>query len=327
MLSLIYTKLRKILTMRKAIVAFVISIIFIAVPMVNAFAQEKRDVGVLQTIAELPVRGALLVLAAVVASYVNLLGLLTLQMIHFLIEILKFNDFINFAPVVTGWTIIRDGVNMSFVIILLVIAISTILNIEAYSYRRLLPKLVLMAVLINFSRTIAGLLIDVGQVFMLTFVNAFSAAACGNFLSALRVNDLLSLGVGGIFSLDVSPQAIFASYILAAIAITVTFIVLLTFVGILFFRTFTFLFLIIFSPLAFALAAWPSGKANKYYSEWWSRFTDNIIVGPILAFFLWLALMMMSADYSTTLMPGVNGPGGDPTGKIPSAAGITQLTD
>ena len=313
--------------MHKTIVAFVILIIFIAVPLVDAFAQDQSTLGKIgQTIVELPARTALLIIGAIIASYVNLIGLLALQMIHLLLKLASFNNFIDFGPVVTGWTIIRDVVNMSFVVILLVIAVSTILNIEAYSYRRLLPKLVLMAVLINFSRTIAGLLIDVGQVFMLTFVNAFSAAAGGNFLSALRVNDLLSLGVGGIFSLDVSPQAIFASYILAAIAITVTFIVLLTFVGILLFRILTLWFLIIFSPLAFALAAWPSAKANKYYGEWWSRLTDNIIVGPILAFFLWLALMIMSTDYVTVLAPGVGGPGGDPSGKIPGAAGITQLS-
>src|SRR3989344_5734380 len=95
MISLIATKLRKILTMRKAIVAFVISIIFIAVPLVDAFAQDQSTLGKIgQTIVELPARTALLIIGAIIASYVNLIGLLALQMIHLLLKLASFNNFI-----------------------------------------------------------------------------------------------------------------------------------------------------------------------------------------------------------------------------------------
>ena len=62
---------------------------------------------------------------------------------------------------------------MFFVVVLLIIALATILNQEKYSYKTWLPKLILMAVLINFSKMICGLIIDVAQVVMMTFVNAF----------------------------------------------------------------------------------------------------------------------------------------------------------
>jgi len=74
---------------------------------------------------------------------------------------------------------------MSFILILLIIAFATILRQESYS-KKLLPKLLIMAVLINFSRTIFGLLIDFSQVIMLTFVNAFSAGG-GYFIKALEL--------------------------------------------------------------------------------------------------------------------------------------------
>ncbi len=314
--------------MRKLIVTFVVLAIFIAVPLVAVLAAdpESGPGTIAKIVTKVATFGSLVILGTIVGVYVNLLGLLALQMVHALVKLAAYNDFINFAPVVQAWTIVRDVVNMSFVIVLLVIAISTILNIEAYSYRRLLPKLVIMAVLINFSRTIAGLIIDAGQVVMLTFVNAFAGAAGGNFINALHVNDLLSFGLSStVFTLNVDPGTILASYILAAVAITVTFIVMLTFVGILLFRVLTLWFLIVLSPLAFAVAAWPSSKANKYYGEWWSKFTDNVISGPILAFFLWLALMMMGADFVTQLTPGLSATG-DAASKIPQAAAVTQLS-
>src|SRR3989344_5586872 len=131
MLSLIAAKLRKILTMRKAIVVFAISIIFIVVPLVTTLAQSPAPEEQGSNLAtKILATGPLLILGAIVSSYVNLLGLLALQMIHLLLKLAQYNDFINFGAVVTGWTIVRDLVNMSFVILLLVIAISTILNIE-----------------------------------------------------------------------------------------------------------------------------------------------------------------------------------------------------
>lgn len=313
--------------MRKAIVILVVVLIFIAVPLITVWAQFGRAETITGKVANVASKiafgGPLLIIAGLVSVYVNLLGLLSLQMIHLFLKLASFNDFINFDPVVIGWTIVRDVVNMSFVVILLLIAISTILNIEAYSYRRLLPRLVLMAVLINFSRTIAGLLIDAGQVVMLTFVNAFSAAAGGNFVSALHINDLLAIGLDGIFSTDVTIPTILGSYILAAVAITVTFMVMLVFVGVLIFRVLALWFLIVLSPLAFALGAWPSGSVSKYYGQWWDEFTKNIICPTVLSFFLWLALMMMSANYIGVLAPNLNGTGDK---MAPPPAGSIELS-
>jgi hypothetical protein len=54
------------------------------------------------------------------------------------------------TPCSNGWVITRDIANMFFIVILLVIAFATILQIEQYNYKKWLPKLILMAILINF---------------------------------------------------------------------------------------------------------------------------------------------------------------------------------
>jgi len=47
----------------------------------------------------------------------------------------------------------------------------TAAHIQGYRYNQWLFRIVLMALLVNFSKTIAGFFIDVGQVIMLTFVD------------------------------------------------------------------------------------------------------------------------------------------------------------
>ncbi len=59
-----------------------------------------------------------------------------------------------------GWETTRDFVNLFFVLILLVIALSTILRIEQYGIKKLLPRLIIAALLINFSLVFAGVILD-----------------------------------------------------------------------------------------------------------------------------------------------------------------------
>src|SRR5688572_16403838 len=74
-----------------------------------------------------------------------------------LIWVAQYNGFVTSAPVANGWGIVRDVTNMFFILVLLVIAFGTILGVDAYSYRnKMLSRLLIMAVVVNFSRTICG---------------------------------------------------------------------------------------------------------------------------------------------------------------------------
>jgi hypothetical protein len=55
---------------------------------------------------------------------------------------------------------------------------------------------------------------------------------------------------------------------------------------------------IVLSPLAYLLASFPQGAS--YSQRWWSDFSKNLIVGPILAFFLWLSFASMGSIKSST---------------------------
>jgi len=203
--------------------------------------------------------------------------------------IAPYNEFIRSAAVSTGWVLTRDIANMFFILVLLAIAFGTILKIEQLNYQKILPKLLIMAVLINFSKTICGVVIDFAQVIMLTFVNAFMAAAGGNFLNAMgiyRMMQINELSDKAIDDLELAKAFIFAGlFMLVALLVVVVYVMVLAY------RIVILWILIIMAPIAWLAGAFPIGKASQVYSEWWDNFVGAVVVGPILAFFLWLALL------------------------------------
>lgn len=242
-------------------------------------------------------------------------GMVLLKAVEILIWVASYQGFVTATPVVTGWIIVRDIANMFFILALLIIAFGTILGIDKYSYRnKQLSRLLIMAILVNFSRTIAGLIIDFSQVVMLTFVNGFGQAAGGNFMTAFRINelystspDLASVAIGSGISEDEASVAWGAS-ISMILALCMTVIALSTVIIItvvLLWRVVMLWLLVIMSPLAFFLGGVPGDFAGGYYSQWWKDFKSQVVVGPFMAFFLWLALVSVA---SGNLM------GSEPTG-------------
>src|SRR3989338_1289026 len=123
--------------------------------------------------------------------------LLLLQLELWLLPVIaSYNGFTNVPGVITGWGIMRDVANIFFVLILLVIAFATIMNIEKYGYRSLLKRLIVMAILVNFSMTIVGLMIDLSQVVMLSFVAAIKNVASGNIVVAFGLADVFNIRPG-----------------------------------------------------------------------------------------------------------------------------------
>lgn len=226
--------------------------------------------------------------------WVWLMGQLIALITYVLIAIANYNSFSSSEAISVGWVIIRDICNMFFVIIFLVIAFGTILGARDFHYSSTLPRLLLMAILINFSKTIAGLIIDFGQVIMMTFVNGFSTAAGGNFLEILQIQHLTEIRtLPGDTTIDQWDAV--GGLILAAIVATVSVIVMATMAIVLVFRVVMLWLLVVLSPLAFFSAAVPSGSISGYYGKWWTKFTKEVIVGPILAFFIWLSLAVVSS--------------------------------
>lgn len=223
-------------------------------------------------------------------------SLLLLATDSLLIPISSYNGFVSASAVTKGWVIIRDLTNMFFVLMMLVIAIGTILGVEEFSYRRLLPRLLIMAVLINFSKVIVGIFIDFAQVVMLTFVNGYSAAAGGNILKLFKLKEMMSdsQNIPANTALDITDYV--GAQLLALLMMGIALFIVIIMCMMLAFRIVMLWVLTILSPLAFFLSTFPRGKAHSAYARWWELFGNYVVSGPLLAFFLWLAFSVTASD-------------------------------
>jgi hypothetical protein len=265
------------------------------------------------------VGGAVAILIGWIANiFFMLTGWILTLLIDVLIKISAYNGFINVTTVEVGWVKVRDLCNMFFILILLIIAFATILRIESYPAKKLLPKLLIMAVLINFSKTICGLFIDFSQVIMLTFVNAFKDAGAGNLINLFKIQNVAKIGTATDAALQKTSATGWMTVIgiiLGVIVFIVTIVVVLVMIVILIMRIIMLWIYVILSPLAFLLASFPAGQ--KYSAQWWGDFSKNVIVGPVLAFFLWLALK--TAEQSSVVM--VSMVGADPNNQVCAGQG------
>ena len=76
-----------------------------------------------------------------------------------------------------GWELSRNVANLFFILILLGIAVATILRVQSYNAKQLLPKLIVIALLINFSLSIGFVIIDAANILGASFHGALLKAS------------------------------------------------------------------------------------------------------------------------------------------------------
>jgi hypothetical protein len=231
-------------------------------------------------------------LASVWLTVAGILLKLSIFVLRFIIEIASYNGYLDSRAVTVGWVMMRDVTNMFFVVILLLIAFGTILGLEQYSWKKMLIKFVLAAVLVNFSRTICGIIIDAAQVFMITFINGVAATAGGNLVNAFQIEKIMSLS-GGAQPEAVNSSNIFGASIMAVVFSVMMLVSLGAYCVILVARMIVLWILIVLSPLAFVLSVLP--QTQGYASEWWKEFGNHVVAGPVIIFFLWLSFVTVGA--------------------------------
>ncbi|HEV8601457.1 MAG TPA: hypothetical protein VGQ87_02555 [Patescibacteria group bacterium] len=187
--------------------------------------------------------------------------------------------------VLAGWVVVRDVMNMFFILAMIVISLATILRIERYGYKKLLVKLILMALLINFSKTIAEALISVVDVLIRAVAPSNNGLISFYAESAKILNSQddsvfkILAGIGGTATIIISITKLFL-----AIIMTITFVAL----AILFvIRMVGLWVLVIISPIAYALNILPA--TESYAKKWWETFIKYLIWAPVALFFLNIA--------------------------------------
>ncbi len=278
-----------------------------------------------------PMEEAISAITKILSWVVQMLGSLFVFLVDIFLGFARYNGFGDAQPVRLGWVVVRDICNMFFIVVLLISAFSTILGYDSsLRYNAVLPKLLLMAILINFSRTFIQILIDFSQVVTLTFVNAFRAAGAGNFTAAFRINQLLSMRSDYEASQGTELGAqIFTSFLLALVLIVIANGVMLIMIAYTLGRIVLLWVLLIFSPLAFLTSALPgslqsalSGFAGKY----WSRLAGALTGGPVVMFMIYLtfAILQTPPPTTTNASPAATPAATGQSGSTPALSGQSQ---
>jgi len=227
--------------------------------------------------------------------YVPFMGKLMALIANGIVIAAGYNGFADATAVQVGWVLTRDIANMFFVVALLLMAFGTMFNIEKLGTLHHLPHILIFAIAINFSKTLVLFLVDIAQVFMLTFVSAFQNTAAGNFVKAFGITDWFTL-VGQTTPETTSAVGVaIAGYLLSAVLVTIATFILATFFFYLVYRFVYLWILIILAPLAFGVAVL-GDKGHHQYAHWWEELIKTIISGPVLAFFLWLTLLIAGSS-------------------------------
>jgi len=195
--------------------------------------------------------------------------------------------------VTLGWTLTRDFANIFFIIVLVIIGLATALRIREYQWQKTLPLLIGIALLINFTPVILGLIIDASNIVMNFFIEGiakgdfFSARWSVHWDSIAKMTAEMDAGdAGAWFGLLITPiiYAIFnfmggIIYFLFAFLFILRYVALWT--------------LIILSPIAFLCYILPVTRG--IFSLWWNQFLQWCIIGVAAAFIIYLGDHLLSS--------------------------------
>ncbi|MBI2100637.1 MAG: hypothetical protein HYT47_01290 [Candidatus Vogelbacteria bacterium] len=205
------------------------------------------------------------------------------------------------------WKILRDLANLFFIFILLYIAIGMILQLSSFGGKRLLVNVIIVALLINFSAFFTRIVIDASNVAAYQFYKAIGSLGGennGNIAAAY----MKTLPLGTAFSLtevaatDVAGLVYeefgaFARTTLLAFGTVVMLIIaifLFLAATILFaVRTVTLIFMIILSPLAFLMYAFPNQKG--LFDKWLDTLLKQSFFAPLYLLMIYVSLLVLNS--------------------------------
>jgi hypothetical protein len=201
-----------------------------------------------------------------------------------------------------GFKTTLNFANLGFVLAIIIIAFATIFRLESYAMKKTLWKLIVAALLVNFSLVIAGAFINISNI-MTDFFQ-------------LKDSESLSMALGGILNpqqlaqvkgkdswleklkaIMEDPFAFAFKYIAGLFFVIIfTIIIILTFLALalmLLIRAIYLSILLIIMPLAWL--AWIFPGTQAHWQKWWQQFIRWIIFAPAMLFFIFIVVQTGTA--------------------------------
>jgi hypothetical protein len=197
----------------------------------------------------------------------------------------KIEAFDTSSPTYSAWSIMRGFANVVFVIAFLIIIFSQLtgFGIDNYGVKKLLPRIIIAAILVNLSYFICQLSVDLSNILGKSFYDLFMGIAVPSgqqstgFWSGGSWADI----AGTILAGAVAGAAIWASLsalipmlILAVFALVMILFILMA-------RQAIIILLVVVSPLAFVAYLLPN--TSQWFTKWRKTLTSMLLLYPIVA--------------------------------------------
>ena len=192
-----------------------------------------------------------------------------------------------------AWVIMRNISNVAFIVAFLVIIYSqlTSVGISNYGVKKMIPRLVIAAVLVNLSFTICAILLDLSNIAGYAFQDAFmgienTIATVGEntttwtwseIISTALSNGALAVGAGYVVSIALTTELL-PMLVPAAVLAGLTLLLILLIMAA---RQALIIILIIVSPLAFVCYLLPG--TEKWFKKWRDLFLTMLVFFPAFA--------------------------------------------
>lgn len=197
------------------------------------------------------------------------------------------------------WGLIRDLVNLFFVLALLIIAFGTIFD-TAYGAKHTLFKLLIVALLINFSYVIGAMVIEFSNIMTSAFLGSIgNPADLGSRIAqslqpgsvypdGTVLKELTAIQGGVEVAGRVLSSLVFAVIFMALsiVAMAVGFLLILMRIPILW-------AILIFAPVAWAGMIFPQTE-KQTWGAWWKSLIEWSFVLPVYMFFVFLGVFFMN---------------------------------
>lgn len=232
------------------------------------------------------------------------------------------------ASLESSWSVVRDFMNLGFIFALVYIGFKVILDGGTSAARNLLPRLIIAALLINFSLFFTKVIIDFSNLAAVSIYTSVGFAPTAEFADGTR-GSLVNIGVSGAFmqvmglkdllaprrdsagaqsqyeqlfgtscTSESSPDQInchvtsFVFFLVTCIFFMIAAYAFFIGAFMLVTRFIILIILMILSPLMFAGYIFP--QAQRFASRWWGTFLNAAFFAPAYLMMLYIAYMIAS---------------------------------
>ncbi len=232
----------------------------------------------------------------------------------------------------TTWGATRGFANMLFILVLVVISISIILNVGQFANRQLIVRVVIIALAVNFSLFASRIIIDAGNIIALGFYDAIQADYEGKDKPSDVDKTIKEKDISGAIVQGFNPTVMFgpdsfikwrdtnqlsrtSSNAMLSVVFFMSAGILLYTAYIFFMASFVFVvriawlwILMALAPLAFISYTIP--QLESYWKDWWKQLVNRSFAIVVFMFLMWLTLTIVSSDFLDSAFGVVSGEGG-----------------